>query len=190
MNYNVIGDIPGQYQTLLALLEQMPKDAIPVSLGDMTDRGPDSDLVVEFFKKNGKAVLGNHEHMMMDFYRKPNIDRGYGTKMDHSWTYNGGGKTLLSYINKSALLKEHLEWLETLPSYIEDDNFLLSHAPLNPYIEFEKALDLNPCNQDSIIWNRDDTLTRKPKIQIYGHNARYKEHSDEQGIFAYCIDNV
>ena len=35
---NLIGDIQGNYRTLLALLKQMPDDD-PVSVGDMIDRG-------------------------------------------------------------------------------------------------------------------------------------------------------
>jgi hypothetical protein len=33
-NYNVIGDIAGEYKTLLALLNKTPKDAELISLGD------------------------------------------------------------------------------------------------------------------------------------------------------------
>ena len=48
---NLIGDIHGNYQTLLALLKQMP-DEEPVSVGDMIDRGPLSRKEHEFFMKH------------------------------------------------------------------------------------------------------------------------------------------
>jgi serine/threonine protein phosphatase 1 len=64
---NLIGDIQGKYRTLLALLKQMPDDD-PVSVGDMIDRGPHSMEVLEFFRNHGKALLGNHEHMMLDYF--------------------------------------------------------------------------------------------------------------------------
>ena len=65
---NLIGDIQGNYHTLRALLKQMP-DEEPVSVGDMVDRGPRSKEVLEFFRLNGKALLGNHEHMMLDYFK-------------------------------------------------------------------------------------------------------------------------
>ena len=67
--YNIIGDVHGEYKTLMALLKKMP-DYQPLFLGDMIDRGPDSKKVLDFAMKHGKAVLGNHEHMMIDAYRK------------------------------------------------------------------------------------------------------------------------
>ena len=62
---NLIGEVQGNYLTLQALLKKMP-DEIPVSVGDMIDRGPRSLEVLEFFRHNGTALMGNHEHMMLD----------------------------------------------------------------------------------------------------------------------------
>ena len=60
---NIIGDIAGNYNTLMALLKQMPDEEV-ISVGDMIDRGPHSKQVLEWFMKNGTAVLGNHEHLL------------------------------------------------------------------------------------------------------------------------------
>ena len=58
----VIGDIHGSYNTLLALIEKLPKDANIVFVGDLIDRGKYSSQVVKFIRKNRyKSVLGNHE---------------------------------------------------------------------------------------------------------------------------------
>src|SRR5262245_16243438 len=95
----IIGDIAGQYKTLLALLKQCPNEE-PVSVGDMIDRGPDSKLVLDFFMKNGRAILGNHEAMMLDA-----IGGGhYGAWQD--WVGNGGGYTMRSFgIEKMPMLQ-------------------------------------------------------------------------------------
>ena len=72
---NLIGDIAGNYKTLLALLKKMP-DSEPIGLGDLNDRGPRSREVFDFFMKNGRSLMGNHEHMMLhhflrsDYYRE------------------------------------------------------------------------------------------------------------------------
>jgi hypothetical protein len=63
---NIIGDIAGNFKTLEALLKKMPKEPV-FSLGDMPDRGPRSKEVIEFFKTQ-KALLGNHEHLMIDAF--------------------------------------------------------------------------------------------------------------------------
>ena len=53
---NLIGDIAGNFKTLLALLKKMPDDE-PIGLGDLNDRGPRSREVFDFFMKNGKSFL-------------------------------------------------------------------------------------------------------------------------------------
>ena len=35
----IIGDVHGEYQTLLALVEKLPKDAKLIFVGDLIDRG-------------------------------------------------------------------------------------------------------------------------------------------------------
>ena len=68
---------------LLALLRQMP-DEEPISVGDMIDRGPRSYEVLDFFRMHGKALLGNHEHMMINHFNSSgNNSTGY-------WLLNGG----------------------------------------------------------------------------------------------------
>jgi hypothetical protein len=65
---NIIGDIAGNYKTLMALLKKMPDDEV-VSVGDMIDRSSGSADVIRWFMKHGKAIYGNHEDMMLDFAR-------------------------------------------------------------------------------------------------------------------------
>lgn len=108
----VIGDIAGQYEVLLELSREFPNREI-LSLGDMVDRGPDSKSVLNFFK-NHKAILGNHEHMMIDAWETSlflankgiNINNFSREKLGSFRPYytlglwiefNGGGNTLNSY---------------------------------------------------------------------------------------------
>ena len=65
-------------------------DEIPISVGDMIDRGPHSKEVLDFFLQNGKAILGNHEHMMLDHFN------GGGEYQSRMWFLNGGNTTLES----------------------------------------------------------------------------------------------
>lgn len=61
----VIGDIHGCYDELLTLLEQMQvtDNDVVVSLGDIVDRGKQSQEVYQYFKNrpNSVVLMGNHE---------------------------------------------------------------------------------------------------------------------------------
>jgi hypothetical protein len=58
----------------------------------MNDRGDDNKKVFDFFMTQ-KAILGNHEHMLIDTYRQGGFYTGL------IWLYNGGFKTVLSFCN-------------------------------------------------------------------------------------------
>jgi hypothetical protein len=197
---NIIGDIAGQYKTLLALLKKMPDDDV-LSVGDMIDRGPDSFKVLQWFKDNGQALLGNHEHMMLDA-----LDEG-GFYQRGIWMYNGGGHTVRSFgVENMLAMKGHplVEWVRTLPLYKKLPGALVSHAFIHPHQELEDALDLgrgytdNYCMQcdRSIIWNRWEPVRREndagnPMVQIAGHNSQFglRKFEDDQGLIGICIDS-
>lgn len=211
MEYNIIGDIAGNYNTLLALLDKMPKTATLLSLGDMCDRGPNSKEVLYFIKENGLAVLGNHDHMLLDTCRNK------GVYNDGVWFYNGGDKTVQSFFKeefeKDKLLfnecdytdkfpEDILVWLESLPLYLEleeNKNKLkgfISHAPKRPDWNLELSCDLagdgrNMSHIDNtIIWNRGSTRRLKDSYQVFGHNSHWglEKQSDKQGEYGICLD--
>ena len=177
---NLIGDIQGNYRTLLALLKQMPDDD-PVSVGDMIDRGPRSMEVLEFFRNHGKALLGNHEHMMLDYFCDS------GNYMPGLWLMNSGDATLNSLgLERSGSLPEILQdFLESLPLVADPrrTGLLVTHAPL----------------EQSVIWNREDPVPRDGYFQVFGHNGyRYvRGHFFDtrfmirpESAHAVCIDTV
>ena len=184
---NVIGDIAGQYDALMALLKKMPDDQV-VSVGDLIDRGTKSKEVVEWFMRHGKAVLGNHEHLMLDHYRDTWY---YGQR--GMWHYNGGSKTEESF--GGPVPENVLAWVETLPLYLELEGCLISHAFVNADLGLARACELGSSiidAENSIIWDRHYPR-RMPeyKTQIAGHNGwmGLKYFSDDQGDFAICIDD-
>ena len=77
-HHYIIGDIHGCYDELLELEEKIKvncekTETIPhiVSVGDLIDRGPNSNDVIEHFRQgveNGThtAIMGNHELMMLE----------------------------------------------------------------------------------------------------------------------------
>lgn len=190
---NVIGDIAGNFKTLMALLKKMPEGKT-VSVGDMIDRGPSSKEVIEYFMhaENVEAILGNHEHMMLDYYRHKKLGR---RRYDSSiWAYNGGVATMSSFDHEAP--EAVLDFIENLPQYKEftfgNDTFLISHAFVPPEMKLEESLlTIHLPLDDSIIWNRSKPARiEKYKMQIAGHNSHMgmRTFSDEKGPFATCID--
>lgn len=184
MSINIIGDIAGRYDELMLLLAKMPPGE-PISVGDMCDRGPKSKEVIEFFMNNGRAVQGNHDHMMVSKYRQDEYYE-YGT-----WYYNGGRFTENSF--NYHVPDAVIDWAETLPKYLVIDKCLISHAFFNPrFATIQEACGLGQNaftqqGEDSIIWNRSEPCRRKKySLQIAGHNSHFGLKWFED--FAVCID--
>ena len=132
----IIGDVHGEYDTLSKLIEKLPKEAEIIFVGDLIDRGAKSREVIELVRKNNYGcVLGNHEQLMIDY--GTSFTKTYPKSTNpcfmHTWYNNGGDATLYSYNlikytggltcveNEEEMkqFKEDIEWLKTLPLYIE-----------------------------------------------------------------------
>lgn len=163
----VVGDIHGEYDSLMRLCDKLPHDNL-CFVGDLEDRGPNSKEVIEFVKNNDyPCVLGNHELMM--------IESAHGTTdvVNHEnykiWERNGGLKTVESYYNNGIfdtdLFLEHKEWMKELPLYIwVDKNKIISHTRYLPFLN--KDIE----NKD-IVWyrHRGEDHNIKNVVNIHGH---------------------
>lgn len=204
----IIGDIAGRYHELMELLGNMPEGHV-ISVGDMVDRGRDSNRVIDFFmrKKNASAILGNHEHMMVDALTKG------GFYQEGLWEFNGGIKTIQSYRdlpNEKELILEHVKWLSTLPKYIELENHningetknvFISHAFLPNFYSNDVDDIQDGCNfgedisrkgESTIIWNRGEPIIRQRwDLQVCGHNSQFglREWRDQDEVYAICLDD-
>lgn len=183
---NVIGDIAGNYDTLMALIKKMPDEEV-ISVGDMLDRGPRSKEVLDWFMSNGRAIKGNHEHLAYTGCRDPKFYRGTSV-----WLRQGGLATLSSF--GGEIPDNYLDWIDGLPLYLEIDGCLISHAFLHYKLSLEQACNIgrnsDECS-DSIMWNRGCPERRKKwRLQVAGHNSHYglKRFSEEEGEYAICLD--
>lgn len=182
----IVGDIHGCYKTLLSLLEQLPKDAKICFVGDLCDRGKDSKSVIEFIKSNNyDCILGNHEMMFIEEVERilkneePDPERSY-------WLNRcGGTETINSYYNENneldrTLLKEHIEYLKSLPHYIEykelktEDNryLVVSHSHVETkwqYRNNHKDSDEYKSFIKSISLSRYKNFDNKDIFNIFGH---------------------
>lgn len=193
-NFNVVGDVAGNFLTLQALLAQMPKDAELICLGDPVDRGPRSKQVVEFLMNNGRTLNSNHAHMMVTEWYQHHLPGSYPRYYDRGiWPQdNGGMATVFSYgadenwMGKLDRLipAEHIKFLENCPMYIESDDFVMTHAPARQYGTLEEMSELGKgftrfkfdyVSDFNLLWNRYVPARPNPelkgKINIFGHNA-------------------
>ncbi len=178
----VIGDIHGCSKSLKYLLEIIPEGREIYSTGDLIDRGPDPAGVVALCIKRGiKPVMGNHEHMFLDYIDNSGLyDRG-------TFLMNGGASTLHSY--GGVINEEHIEFIRKLPLHIETDHFILSHAGVNRVMTLAEAGKVGKNLKIHILWNRAG-LSDIGKLQVTGHNVKKevtKIHGDK-GLIGISID--
>lgn len=170
----VIGDVHGTYKTLKKLLKEFPSDPICL-VGDLVDRGPSSVDVIQFVMDNYdriKCVKGNHEVMMLDFYRHEMGTEHYGDV----WLMNGGKKVYNAYKYKhgTSKLETHLDFLSKLPYYLEfpevkndeGQHLLVSHS-------IATSLDLDRCVETgALIWGRhfpEKDPSNGKWFNVFGH---------------------
>ena len=165
----VIGDVHGYFDTASNLIEKINlKDGdFAVSLGDLIDRGPNSDRTIRLFRDENRLVflLGNHEFMMLRALEK-NKNRTW-----NSWLKFGGVETLQSFgVERGShekLADEWVEYLNTIPTEIVLDKFRLVHAGFDPERELEEQRD------HERLWSREIFHSKIPideqRQVIVGH---------------------
>jgi len=192
-----VGDVHGHYEMLVDLLDSLnltAKDHV-VLLGDLIDRGPDSNLVIDLVQKspNIHAIKGNHEEQMLG-YCDPDKFENPGWKMLTQWYYMGGKATAESYMRKHMLedgttnmyamkkdVGRHLAFLDALPDHIVLKRWRLVHAGYNP------QSDYLPDEQDTDVlrWVRKDFIGATETVDderciVHGHTVTFKR-GVEQG---------
>jgi len=209
----VIGDVHGCYKTLMALVEKLPKDEQIIFVGDLIDRGPGSREVVQWVIDNPtkcRSVKGNHEIMLVNARKKPNISNVI------LWTQNGGSEALDSYFPETQtrsvydgldddarvgalrqsrrridIPKEHLEFFESLPLYLEEGKLFVSHTGLNDNIPWDNFLKL----QDSTWYRGNPGRLPDNRFHVFGHTptpqvemSDFYANIDTGACFAGSID--
>lgn len=143
-----IGDIHGalpQLEQLHRMLQHYSLDAIE-HCGDLVDRGPDPQGVVQFCRERGiGGVQGNHESVLLQYPVKGTIPN------------NPDKARSLAAITKDP---RDLEYLQALPYYkIHDDRLLHVHAGMDPFRPFQQqgimwccASLVHPKHPDKVRW--------------------------------------
>lgn len=193
---NVIGDVAGRYDTLLTLLAQLPPADFTVLCGDMVDRGPRNLDVLNLVRsgrtpQGGKlvCVAGNHEFMMLDG------QSGKDSYSEDMWLRNGGRATKKELDKLTPEERRKLnEWVNELPVYLEFDDLLVTHAPVQAKTWYPRCAETDKI---AFTWPRNELwqplkcgATDRQLFNVYGHNGRFELFLDEsKQPFACCIDD-
>jgi serine/threonine protein phosphatase 1 len=187
-----ISDIHGCRKSFAALLDKIKftTDDVLYLLGDYIDRGPDSKGVIDLIwqlQTSGHAIYclkGNHEEMLLDDYGETYRDKNLGDEALRS-SFN------VNYVQDVPA--NYLRWMNTLPHYLEVDNYLLVHAG------FEFTFPDPLIDKDAMLWIRKwysrinrDWLTGR--IIVHGHTPTLIEEiehavTDTTTLPAIAIDN-
>ena len=188
----IIGDIHGEYKTLLELIDKLPKDAKLIFVGDLIDRGLQSREIIEYIRaRDYQVVRGNHEQFMIEDGQKliDNLLADKEVSMTNTWVFAGGIETLLSYgllekhedtylfvkdLEGIAQLQNDIEWMQSLPLYIEMENphnpalpIVISHASIGDFWDLEESNYKH--FEFYIMTNRKRPSVDAPIFNIYGH---------------------
>ena len=189
----VVGDIHGRLDLLEQLLEKIETDiatskgrrVLIVFVGDLIDRGPNSAQVVErlrtYSHPNVRTVflLGNHEEVLL------RIIAGEADLIT-KWRWFGGNECLKSYgvdtdelagmsderalkIVRSAIPKQHVEFLEAFDDSCRFGDYLFVHAGIRPGVEIDQQ------RQSDLRWIREPFLFDDSDhgfIVVHGHTIR------------------
>lgn len=190
-----VGDIHGEMDQLLALVERLPalraEDTI-LFIGDYLDRGPRSVEVVRFLREGLHrrtpakivALRGNHE----DAWLKTRAGEGPGFVLSAN---NGCLATLRSFVDAptaepgafpssleemeafisgSFFPPEVVSWMERLPFFYEDDHAIFVHGGL-PTCDGTWMHPSKYTDPSQLVWCRDNAFFSdyKGKRVVFGH---------------------
>ncbi|KEO61266.1 metallophosphoesterase family protein [Thioclava indica] len=195
MRSYAIGDIHGHLEQVHAAHALIAADrascgdteAPIVHLGDLVDRGPNSNGVIQFLMEgqargeNWVVLRGNHDRMFLGFLNDPAAqDPILSSHVTYLNPRVGGEATLQSYgipdafsrpLSEIAPLlgavpQSHRDWLASQPAYHLRGETLFVHAGIRP------GVDLHDQVEDDLLWIREPFLS-DPRdhgvLVVHGH---------------------
>ena len=195
----VVGDVHGRLDLLLSIIEQIaahnaargPRETILVLLGDLIDRGPDSQSVVAMVRSWQRGVRfsafeaaprlvvlsGNHEDLLVrGLSGSPSVlPRWLGVGGDataRSYGVAVGGLVgrapeEVAFCLEQAIPEADISYLAGLPTSARFGDYFLVHAGVRPGVAFK---DQNP---EDLRWIRKPFLESKVDhgaMVVHGHS--------------------
>ncbi len=198
MRTYAIGDIHGHLDLLIEEHRKIADDraqygafdAPIVHVGDLVDRGEDSQGAIEYLRagiaagENWVVLKGNHDRMFTGFLANPNYqDEGLRSDLSYLHYKIGGAATLASYGVKNAadrriahvhaesvaaVPQSHRDFLEALPTTLFRGEIMFVHAGIRPDVPLDAQTETD------LLWIRGPFLIdpfHHGKLIVHGHTA-------------------
>jgi serine/threonine protein phosphatase 1 len=181
-----------------AEIQHHPSDkTLLVFLGDLIDRGPKSAEVIERLRTYHREgirpvfILGNHEEVLLRIV-------GGDTDLIQKWLWFGGAECLRSYgvdpkeiaglgdddalaAVRSAVPKDHIEFLQGFVDSCRFGDYLFVHAGIRPGVplEFQSQEDMRWIREPFLLDESDHGL-----VVVHGHTIcdEVEERPNRVGI--------
>jgi len=169
----IYGDIHGCLDEFIMLRDelQITQKDTEVLVGDLLDRGPYSNEVLTYARKNDlQLVLGNHEYKYIRYHK-------------HHWTEKQTGKKNPMHFNedKLAIYKNitdaDMQYLMSAPFFLKIDNVTVLHAGITNKIDLD-----HPSKKELEMLTRIRQLSSEEKPLAIG------QESFESQYWADCYD--
>ena len=154
-----ISDIHSFYEPMIEALNNAgfdpanPEHTLLV-LGDILDRGPDSDKVLDYLNSIERKILikGNHETLLVEC-----CDRDYPLR--HDW-HNGTAQTIIDLAPDAQTFEEACPivykkvkpMLDSMVDYFETKNYVFTHGYV-PYKKYRDWRDADELAWEDARWN-------------------------------------
>ena len=181
----VLSDPHGNLALLKALLSKIGfgKNDTLIVLGDLIDKGRESVALMKFLSgmNNVKCIIGNHELAFLNYYR--------AIMMDSPTDFDEVLSRLREYFEDGDLLDYDLiDWLESLPAYIETDSEIFVHAGI-PILKNGELMPLVEASTEELVHDRrfkePSTCFKCDKCVFFGHTE-----TRDSRIVAYLREGV
>ena len=166
----IISDIHGEYELFHLLLKHINFSKFDTLFvcGDIIDKGESSvRLAKEISSMNNVfCILGNHEVAFLKYY--------HSILEDSPGNFDLTLKKLQSYFPTDGYLLDWdlVDWLDSLPAYIEENDFICVHAGM-PIDESGALQPLDTVRVEQLVHDRrfkdPKVLHNSPKCVFFGH---------------------
>ena len=166
----VVSDLHGEYDLFLKLLEKLKFTSgdTMYACGDVVDKGTQSIRLAKQLAgmPNVKCIAGNHEYDFLKHY--------WALMQNSPADFDGLLKQLQRYFPDDGHLLdwETVDWFESLPYYLEEEDFVCVHAGA-PLDDKGRVLPLAEATPEQLVYDRRfkeaDRIVADSKCVFFGH---------------------
>ena len=185
MNYDLIGDVHGEYDILIALLKSLgytqnqgvwrKYNHVAIFVGDLIDRGPEQLLTVNLVRKMVEAgdalcIMGNHE-LNAIAWATPDPLKPDNFLRIHNAKNSKQHEAFLREVKGKPLHMELIDWFKTLPLWLDLGGVRIVHACWNNYYMQELQINLGLSDRQTLPEDLLVVSTRENKDKNLKHPA-------------------